>query len=456
MTWYPMTFCFLKGEIYLLSMSLSIRNLFNPYRGMPREVYVIFIARVIQAMGCFVMPLMTLILTDKIGLSGKEAGVYISIAGLIMGPAAMLGGKLADSLGRKKVIMFFDTLGAGFYIMAGLIEPSLSTVYLIIAAGTSMSTSGPAHDSLLADLTTPKNRDGAYALSYMGWNLGFAIGPIVGGLLYNYNLSLVFFGDACMALIARVLIGIYIKETLHKTQEKLEDKTRLLERREQGSIFAVLLRRPTLIYFAVIVFGYHFVYSQWSFMLPMQIAHNFPSNAAQFFAFLASLNGLVVILFTPLLTRAFQEIKSIRRMVYGGVLYALGFGMLGFVYSLPWFFLACFIFTLGEIILAVSTTPFIMNYTPVSHRGRMSAVLPMIFGLGNTLGPVTMGYALQFISIETGWRYLGGFALAAAGLMYGLERYMRLDRGKGSKEQTLGGVIKILNDCSTERVKAKL
>ncbi|WP_218064919.1 hypothetical protein [Vulcanibacillus modesticaldus] len=50
------------------------KNLFKPYLGLPREMYVIFFARMINALGMFVFPLLTLILTIKIGLTNSQAG----------------------------------------------------------------------------------------------------------------------------------------------------------------------------------------------------------------------------------------------------------------------------------------------------------------------------------------------------------------------------------------------
>jgi len=118
-----------------------------------------------------------------------------------------------------------------------------------------------------------------------------------------------------------------------------------------------------------------------------------------------------------------ENTKHIRKMIYGGLLYAFGFGMLGILNTLPFFFVSVFIFTLGEIILAISITPFVANHTPMSHRGRMNAVLPIIFGMGYTLGPITMGKALGYISIESAWLILGMVAIVSSIFMYGLERY---------------------------------
>lgn len=401
----------------------SWKTWLSPYRGMPKEIYVIFVSRIINALGCFVMPLLTIILTQNVGLSKQMTGLYISISGLLNVPAALIGGKLADTIGRKKVILLFDGLAIAFYITAGLMKPSLSMTYVLMIAGACMVTAGPAHDALIADLSTPQTRNGAYALSYMGWNIGFSIGPIMGGLLYRNHLPLVFIGDAMTALIALVLIAIFIPETLSNTKIFVVDEPLSLEKHEEGSIFSVLLKRPILLYFSVIMLGYNFAYTQWSFMLPMQTMQNFPGVGAQYFGYIAACNGLVVMLFTPIVLKISERIMNMRRMVYGGILYALGFGMMGVTHSLVLVFLWAFVFTLGEIILAISVTPFVVSHPPISHRGRMNSIVPMIFRLGDTLGPVGMGYILTYISIDSGWRLIGISTLFFALLMFGLEKW---------------------------------
>lgn len=400
-----------------------ISKLLTPYKGLPKEIYVIFFAKMINAMGCFVMPLLTLILTKKIGLSRDMAGLFMSTAGFFYMFASLIGGKLADTIGRKRVIMIFDVLSAVFYIICGLIGPSIPMLFFIIAAGTCMTISGPAHDSLIADLTTPENRNGAYALGYMGWNIGFAVGPVIGGLLFENHLPIVFIGDAATALLSLMLIFIFIKETLGTTKQDITDESRKLEKREEGSILNVLLNRKVLFFFALIMFGYNFVYSQWGYLMPMHSEQNFGANGAKYYGIMAGANGLVVMLFTPLVSKLSEKLQNIRCMVIGGFIYTIGFGMLGFLNSLPFFFVSVFIFTLGEIILSINTSPFIANHTPMSHRGRMSALLGIFFGAGWTFGPAGMGQLLKVLSIEQGWIVVGVVAAVFTLLMYKLEKY---------------------------------
>lgn len=409
------------GSLYLKIKGIVLK-LLEPYIGLPKEVYIIFISRIVNAMGCFVEPFLTFILTVKIGLSSDVAGIYMSVAGLLYMPATIIGGKLADTLGRRKVIIIFDALSIMVYLICGFVQPSMTMVYLIMLAGMFMSTSGPAHDSLMADLTTPENRNGAYALAYMGWNLGFAVGPLLAGMLFENHLNLIFIGDALTALVSLLLIIFFVRETINDTRQDTLDESRVMERRESGSIISVLLRRPALIIFAIAIIGYNFTYAQWGFMMPMHIGQNFGKMGATYYGYLASFNGIVVIAFTPIITWLMRRINHIKKIAIGGILYSVGFGMLGVYNTLTAFFISVFIFTVGEIVLSISTMPFIADNTPMSHRGRMSGVLGTIFGFGYIISPMVMGIVIKTTGIELGWIILGIYVAISASCMVFVKR----------------------------------
>lgn len=405
----------------------KLKALWAPYLGLPSAVYAIFVAKVINAMGAFVFPMLTLILTDKIGLKETEAGLWISLSGLLFAPANLLGGKLADHFGRKKLIILFESLGVLAYFICAFKPVDMTTAYLLIGAMCLFGAAEPAHNALVADLTTPKNREGAYSLIYMGFNLGFVIGPALGGLLFEKHLFWFFFGDGATGLIAILLFLFFVKETLPKDEEA--EHVPLLEKKEGGSIFKVILKRPILLYYALISLGYNFVYAQWGFLFPMQVKQSF-SNGATLYGLMASFNGLIVILCTPLITKLSLGVQSLKKICLGGLLYTVGFGMLGFCTQVPLFFISVFIFTIGEIVISISHMPFIANHTPASHRGRMSAILPMLMGIGYTISPFVVGKGLEAFSIAQMWILLGFIGLASALLMGLLSRMDRKNKGR--------------------------
>ncbi|MCT4597800.1 MAG: MFS transporter [Vallitalea sp.] len=384
----------------------KINKLLQPYLGLKKEIYIIFISRTINAMGAFVFPFLTLLLNTKIGLSEAQTGSFIAISGLLYLPSSLIGGKLADTIGRKKSIMIFETLGILCYGSCFLLQPNIYMALILLLSGVLFGLAGPSHDAMVADFTSADEREGAFSLNYLGFNFGYAIAQLFAGFLFEHNLKLLFIIDAITALIAVGLIGLFVSETIHDIDnEKTEENE--LEQKEEGSIFDVLFSRPVLIIFALTLFGYRFVYSQWSFMLPMHAESNFPTDGAMLYGMLGTFNAVIVVVLTPILTAIFNKVSNVKRVFYAGILFTIGFGLLGFISTKTAFFVSVLIFTIGEILEAISVMPFIMNHTPASHRGRMSSVLPFIMGLGFTVGPFVMGFVLEIFSFEIGWKLCG-------------------------------------------------
>jgi len=401
---------------------INLSKIFSPYRGLSREIYILALGRMINAAGSFIFPLITLILTIKIGVNKTEAGYIISAAGICLMFSGIIGGKLTDCFGRKKIIIIFNSLGAICYLIAACLGTSIYLVPMVILAGFLMGIAGPASGGLIADITTPETREGAYSLFYIAINIGFTISPIIGGLLLKNYLWLLFLLDGVTCLISVLLTFIFIHESIHKTKEKLGED-RKYEEHMEGSIFKVLLKRPILIFFALVMFGYDFVYSQLSFLYPLHVSKIVPSNGAGFYGILISLNAIIVITMTPIITKLVSGQKSIGKIFLGGIFYTVGFGMLGFISSIPFVYVSVIIITIGEIVITISSGPFIANHTPASHRGRMDAVLPIIMGLGFTIGPAIMGTILKFTTIENAWRFIGLVMLVYTFFTYLLYRY---------------------------------
>lgn len=405
---------------------INVKNAFNRYRGLPKEIYVLFFARMINSMGAFVFPLLALILTEKIGLSKQEAGTWMTIFALTQFPCMILGGKLADTFGRKKLIILFQILGASIYAVCGFVPPSMAIVYLVGIASNIYAMSYPALDSLAMDITCKDNRKEAYSVLYMGHNLGYAFGPIIGGFLYRNHLPLVFIGDALTTIIATVLMLIFIKETMPKKGENPKRNKSIneneLERHQAGSVFRVLFKRPVLIFFALILMLYEFSYTQWAFALPLQMNDVFGASGAQYYGLLGSFNGILVIIFTPLITSLTKKLHSLIALGIGGLIYMVSFALFGMINILSLFFVGIFIMTMGEIIGAVNGSTFIANHSPASHRGRISSILSMVSGSGRMLAPLVMGFIIAGTNIMISWFIIAGIVLFGAIMMFLLSR----------------------------------
>lgn len=393
-----------------------VKQLFwEPYRGLPVQVYAIFFARLINAVGLFVHPLLTLIFTRKIGLSEAEAGIYVSISGIIIAVSSLIGGKFSDRFGRKIIICISDGLAALAIASCSLIPVSMWTVYLIMIANFFVGFSDPSHNALIADVTEPKDRERAYSLTYLGFNVGFVIGPALGSLLFENHLRWLFLGDGLTLLIAVGLIVLFVKEVHHEAPT---------EAAVEGSIFKVLKGAPVLLVFSMILMFYNIVYSQWGFLLPITAADRF-ANGVWLYGILASSNGLVVILMTPIITARLSKVSNTGRIFIGGILYTIGFSSFAYSIGIAGMAAGVVILTLGEIMVTISYMPFIIARTPSSHRGRMSAVLPIIMGAGYTIGPLASGTLTERFGVETAWQIIGGIMLFSTLCMFLFARFDR-------------------------------
>ena len=181
---------------------------FRSYTKLPRSVYILFLAGIINSAGNFVYPFLALFLTLKLGYNENSAGLVLTIIIAAEGLGRLVGGKLADWLGRKIIIIILSLLGSVCYLVIVFLGISPFVVYLIVLAGFLKTGAMPAINALVIDVTTKKNRNDAFSLIYLGHNLGFAVGPLVAGFLFVNHLMLIFVVDAITTILALIPIMI--------------------------------------------------------------------------------------------------------------------------------------------------------------------------------------------------------------------------------------------------------
>lgn len=70
-------------------------NIISQYKNLPKEVYIIFISKIINSSGNFIIPLITLIMTIKLKMPYELIELVISGIGVIGIVCGYLGGKIS-------------------------------------------------------------------------------------------------------------------------------------------------------------------------------------------------------------------------------------------------------------------------------------------------------------------------------------------------------------------------
>lgn len=392
----------------------------NAYRGLPKSIYIFFVVQIINRFGDFVVPFLTLYLTQKLGLSIETTGIIVMVASVVSIPGSLLGGKFADQLGGKIVYIIAQTIAATLLIPCAILNNPSVIVLCIVLSTLFNGAVRPAISSIIADLLPPYKRQLGYSLNYLGINIGVALGPIVAGFLFNHSLPLLFIGDALTSFIAVSLVLIHVKVVNPVTLEVAATQE---ENDEPGNPLQVLFKRPRIIILLLIYIIYSAVYIQHGFSLPLMLDNRFLAQGPQKFGLLMSINALTVIMLTVWVTNLTKRFKPLTNMVIAGVLYAIGFGMIGEINTLRMFILSTILWSMGEILMATNFGVYIVNNSPRNYRARFSALGNLSSATGGALGTSLMGVYIGSMGINSVWHFTFVISCISAILMSLLSIY---------------------------------
>lgn len=392
---------------------------FETYKGLPKSIYIIFLAQVTNRFGDFVLPFLTLFLVKKMGLNYESAGFAVMLTALSSIPGSFAGGKIADYIGRKKSYMFFQLTAGVFLFFCAFVSNPQIIIALVCISSFFNGGVRPIMSAIITDVLPAEKRQIGFSISYLGINLGAAVGPLAAGFLFNHYIPLIFIGDAVTSLIAVVLVALNIQETLPDyNNNKLVSNE---EKSEEGNVFTVLFKRPKIIIFLIINIFLSFVFTQNVFSLPIMLDHVFGSNGAKNYGILISFNAITVLVMTMFITNKIRKWHPLSAISMSGVLCAIGFGMITFLHSIPLYILSTFIWTLGEIMIVTNFGVYIANNTPQNFRARFNAVTSLSFAIGTALGTSLMGKYMDILGVQAVWPLVFFLALFGAAGMYGLK-----------------------------------
>ena len=103
-------------------------RMFGQYKGLRRELYVLFWGKAATNMGAMIWPMLTLILSNKLGMSAEEIARITIAMGIIQFPANLLGGKLADHCNKKNLIVVCDLVTVTCYLTAAFLPVSMTQI----------------------------------------------------------------------------------------------------------------------------------------------------------------------------------------------------------------------------------------------------------------------------------------------------------------------------------------
>ncbi|MBA2888647.1 MFS transporter [Clostridium beijerinckii] len=396
-----------------------MKDFINNYKGLPKEMYVICFATLINRLGDFVVPFLALYLTQKIGMTAAATGVIVTLSSVVGIPASILGGKISDMFGRKKIYTYAQSIAAVTLIPCAFTKSVSITIMCLLISTFFNGFVRPAFQSMIQDILSKEERQAGFSLNYLAINAGVAIGPIIAGFLFNNLLPLLFLGDTLTSLIAVFLVWKNIKETYPVNSKlKVESKAEIAEK---GNTFQMLWKRPALSLFLVLYMVYNFIYAQHKFSLPITLNAQFNNESAKLLGYIMSINAVTVLVLTIFIGFITKRNHQLTNMAFTGILYAIGFGMIGYIDNFNFFIISTIIWTLGEILSSISSGVYVANNSPSNYRARLNAIMNLGRFLGTALSTFFSGAYIQVYGYKTLWFLIFFISIISGILMFVLK-----------------------------------
>ena len=153
-------------------------------------VRVLCLGSLVNRAGSFVVIFLTVYVSEHLGFGVPFATLCMGVFGFGSMIGSMVGGQLADQLGRRIVMLLALFGGAAVLLLMGSITNPWLFMITVGVFGLVMDMYRPAASAMIADVVPAARRPHAFALMYISVNLGFAIAPIVGGFIAEYSFKL--------------------------------------------------------------------------------------------------------------------------------------------------------------------------------------------------------------------------------------------------------------------------
>jgi MFS family permease len=372
-------------------------------RELPPTAWLLYAGTFVNRFGSFVIVFLVLYLREQ-GFTTPQAGLAVSAYGLGSLAASLVGGQLADRLGRRNSIALSMFASAAAMLALSQARSLPAILALAVLAGLAAEAYRPASAALLTDLTTAGDRVTAFAMYRLAINLGFTVGPAAAGLLAEYSFTWLFVGDAVTSIVYGIVALVAFPEGQRVSRHE--------ERRGEG-LQTIVHDRGFLVFLAASTAG-ALVYMQSSATFPLAVQDAGLSLA--FYGALVSFNGIVIVLVELPLTTVTRRFPARPVIALGFLLVGIGFALTGVADSAVALAASVAVWTLGEIVNAPVASAYVADLSPERLRGRYQGAWSFTWGLGLVIGP-SLGTALYAWRPEALWLGCLVLGVVAAGLM---------------------------------------
>ncbi|MDD2773844.1 MAG: MFS transporter [Elusimicrobiales bacterium] len=362
----------------------------------PYGIWLLTCSNTLMAAGWSLsMPFFAMYLSVERGVPMSLTGIFLALSMLFSSLGQGLGGELSDALGRRKVMIFsLAARGLMMFLMALAIYLRAHYMWLVavhVLSGFTGMLFEPASQAWVADQTAPRQRLTQYGLLRIGRNLGWALGPMLGGFVAAKSYALMFLFSGVAFAVVTAIVTLFIRDCAVQKSS----------RRAGLSEMALELKNLRFARLCALGFMMSTVMSQLVVGLSLYCAKylGYPQGSI---GLLFTINGLVVVFLQYPANKLMLRVRLSQALAVGALFYAAGYFMVGFAGVYLWTAAGVFVLSLGEIIVSPGMQTVGSNIAPPHKKGRYLGMQGLAQQAGAAFGIFLGGTGMELIAPS--WR----------------------------------------------------
>ncbi|RQO30882.1 MFS transporter [Taibaiella sp. KBW10] len=330
----------------------------DSFKGLSIESWMLSAVMLLNRAGSMVLPFLGVYMVDHLKFSIADSGMVLSFFGVGAVVGSWLGGYITDKIGEFRIQAFSLFASVPMFCLLPLFTTPISLAAMVFVQSVTSEIFRPANSVAITKYAQPENITRAFSLNRMAVNLGFSIGPALGGLLSAISYNFLFISNAIAALVAGIAyVYFFRKRHLQFKVQKAAVKEVPVVRKKERSPYT----DGRFILFCILCTVFSVCFFQLLSTLPL-FYKDTAGLSRQEIGVLLGYSGIVVVLFEMLLVHIAEHKLSITQtMVIGTLLCAISYSMLGLDHHLIVLFISITLLSLGEILIL----PFMSTITAV-------------------------------------------------------------------------------------------
>lgn len=365
-----------------------------------------------------VLPFLGIYMTTALGFSLKEAGFVLSCfgAGAVVG--SVVGGWLTDRLGHFKVQVSSLLLAVPVFILLPFLKglAALSIGVFILSCITEIFR--PANSVSISHYARPENITRAFSLNRMALNLGFSMGPALGGFFAAISYHLLFYGNAFSSAVAGIVFYFYFR---HRESRRMKEKDKeVLQDKTKGKS---PWKDSDFLVFSVLCLLFSICFFQLLNTLPLYYKEVYQLENWDI-GLLLAFNGVVVFTLEMFLVSISEKFLSISRIIIlGMVLCAAAFMVLITGMHVSILYLSMFLLSVSEIFIMPFTATVAIRRATKNREGAYMGLNSLSFSAAHIVSPILGTAIAAKFGFDRLWEATALLSvITAAGFWWNLNR----------------------------------